>query len=42
VRGMPADTLAVGCFTDPAWINHKYIFVEALERALQVANGLVC
>ena len=41
-RGLPADTLAVGCYADPEWINFKYIHVEALERALQVANGLVC
>ena len=42
VKGLPADTLAVGCYADPEWINFKYIHVEALERALQVANGLVC
>ena len=41
VRGTVADTLAIGCYTDPEWINHKYIFVEALESALQVANELV-
>jgi len=41
VRGMAADTLAVGCYADPEWINHKYIHVEALERALQIARKLV-
>ena len=41
VKGMPADTLAIGCYTDPSWTNHRYIFIESLERALQAANGLM-
>ena len=41
VRGTRADTLAVGCYVDSTWINHKYVCAESLERALQVANGLV-
>jgi len=41
VRGTPADALAIGCYTDPSWINHRYIVVGALQEALRVANGLV-
>jgi hypothetical protein len=41
VRGTAADTLAVGCYVDPTWINREYVCAESLERALQVANGLV-
>ncbi len=41
VRGMAADTLAIGCYADPAWINHEYVCAESLERALHAANGLV-
>ena len=41
VGGMAADALAVGCYTDLAWINHEYISTESLERAMRVANELV-
>ena len=41
IGGTPADTVAVGCYTDPTWINHEYVCAESLETALQVANGLV-
>jgi len=41
VKGLAADTLSVGCYADPKWINHKYTCADALERALQVAGGLV-
>jgi hypothetical protein len=41
VKGMPADTLAVGCYSDPEWINRKHISLQTLERALRAANELV-
>ena len=40
VRGMPADTLAIGCYSDPKWVNRKHISLETLGRALQIAREL--
>lgn len=37
LKEVPANIVALGCYSDPSWVNHEYMCAATLKHALELA-----
>jgi len=40
LKEVPASIVALGCYSDPSWVNYEYMCATTLRSALELAAGL--